>query len=198
MGETTGPRLRADARRNRERLLAEARAAFLAHGTEASLEEIAACAGVGIGTLYRHFPTRQALLEALLRERFDALAATGRDLLGGRRPPEAALRVWVLALVEMSTTYRGLTAVLVDTLRDDASDLHASCVAMRDAGAALLTAAQRAGAVRSDLAALDVLTLVSAVAWAHERTPDGARERLDRLLDIVFTGLAAPPVTRSS
>src|SRR5688500_20193930 len=91
VGDPTAVRpVRADARRNRERLLAAAGAAFLELGTETSLGQIASRAGVGIGTLYRHFPTREALLDALLRQRVDTLAADARALRG-HRAPRAAL-----------------------------------------------------------------------------------------------------------
>ncbi|WP_226961424.1 MULTISPECIES: TetR/AcrR family transcriptional regulator [Streptomyces] len=185
---TTRPR-RADAQRNRERLLAEARATFAAHGTGASLEQIAAAAGVGIGTLYRHFPTRQDLLEALLRERFDTLAATGRALLADR-PPREALTEWTLAFVTATTTFRGLTGEVSQPLHDETSRLHASCAAMREIGVELLRRAQESGAVRAEVTPTDFFLLISAVSWAHEQGPPDAADRVPRLLDHLFTGLA--------
>jgi AcrR family transcriptional regulator len=178
--------MRADARRNRDRLLAEARAAFLEHGTATSLEQIASRAGVGIGTLYRHFPTREALLEALLRERFDALAADARTLLGHRSPREALFR-WTRDFAESSTTYRGLTNSLMATLRDESSALHASCNAVREAGLELLVRAQNSGEVCNDLDGTEFLTLVFGVAYAHEQVSNTA---IDRLLAILFDGLS--------
>jgi AcrR family transcriptional regulator len=178
--------MRADARRNRDRLLAEARAAFLEHGTETSLEQIASRAGVGIGTLYRHFPTREALLEALLRERFDALTAGARALLDQRSPREALFE-WTRDLARSSTTYRGLTNSLMATLRDESSALHACCNSVREAGLELLVRAQNAGEIRDDLGGTEFLALVYGVACAHEQVSNTA---IDRLLTMLFDGLA--------
>ncbi|TDE51257.1 TetR/AcrR family transcriptional regulator [Nonomuraea mesophila] len=182
--------MRADARRNRDRLLAEARTAFLDHGTDASLEDIAARAGVGVGTLYRHFPTREALLAELLRERFDALAADAQKLAGHPSPREALI-TWTLDFVQTTTVYRGLTAAVTATLNDPGSALHASCEMMRDAGTALLTRAQEAGEVRGDIAPLEFLALVAGSSWAREQMAGGDLHG-DRLLLLLFQGLDCP------
>ncbi|WP_330232404.1 TetR/AcrR family transcriptional regulator [Nocardia sp. NBC_00508] len=178
---------RADAQRNRDRLLTEARVAFLANGTDASLEDIAARAGVGVGTLYRHFPSRETLLEALLRERFDALTERAREL-ADRPAPREALVTWTLAFIETTTVYRGLTAAMTATLRDETSALHASCAAMRDAGTTLLARAQSAGEVRADITPVEFLTLVAGVSWACEQT-SGGESAGERLLPLLFEGL---------
>src|SRR5215831_11187414 len=100
--------MRADAQRNHARLLDAASAAFVEHGADdVSLEEIAGRAGVGIGTLYRHFPTRQALLEAVYRDQVETLRARAEELLGARSP-EDALAEWVRALVKFSSTKRSM------------------------------------------------------------------------------------------
>ncbi|WP_252375060.1 MULTISPECIES: TetR/AcrR family transcriptional regulator [unclassified Nonomuraea] len=191
MGDTTTRRaMRADARRNRDRLLAEARTAFLDHGTDASLEDIAARAGVGVGTLYRHFPTREALLEELLRERFDALTA-GAQGLAGHPSPREALIAWTLDFVQTTTVYRGLTAAVTATLNDPCSALHASCETMRGAGTALLTRAQEAGEVRGDITPLEFLALVAGSSWAREQMA-GDDLQGDRLLLLLFEGLERP------
>ncbi|MEO3794766.1 TetR family transcriptional regulator [Nonomuraea sp. B10E15] len=191
MGDTTTRRaMRADARRNRDRLLAEARTAFLDHGTDASLEDVAARAGVGVGTLYRHFPTREALLAELLRERFDALAAGARQLAAHPSPREALI-TWTLDFVRTTTVYRGLTAAVTATLHDPASALHASCETMRGAATALLTRAQEAGEVRADVAPLEFLALVAGTSWAREQMA-GADVPGDRLLLLLFEGLGRP------
>ncbi|MEO3867580.1 helix-turn-helix domain-containing protein [Nonomuraea sp. B12E4] len=190
MNGAASPRpLRADARRNRARLLAEAHAAFDQDGVTASLEDVAARAGVGIGTLYRHFPTREALLEAVLRERFDALTTEARALLGRGRPRDA-LKAWTRRFAAAGSTYRGLTAALSATLRDETSALHASCEAMRAAGESLLADAQRSGEIRADLAPVELFTLVFGVAWAHEQAAAAQADGLDRLLDLLFDGLS--------
>ncbi|XVQ11338.1 TetR/AcrR family transcriptional regulator [Spirillospora sp. CA-255316] len=174
--------MRADARRNYERLLREARAAFAESGVEASLEDIARRAGVGIGTLYRHFPTRDALLEALLRDGFDALAAQAREAPGTRD----ALAAWALDLMESSTAYRGLTTAFVTTLRDESTELYASCKAMNAAGSDLLARAQQAGEIRADVEAPEFLTMIYGIAWADEQAQGG---RAERLLGLLLDGL---------
>lgn len=175
--------LRADARRNHERLLAEAHTAFAEFGVDASLEEIARRAGVGIGTLYRHFPTREALLVALLGERFEAQARAAEELLEDRDPLDA-LRTFARSLLDAATTFRGLADATAEALNDETSDLHAACAGMRAAVARLVARAQESGQLRADLKPDEVLLMVHAAGWAgeHAGTPD-------RLLDLVFAGL---------
>src|SRR5689334_19412744 len=110
--------MRADARRNYERLLAEAEAAFRERGTEASLEEIARRAEVSIGTLYGHFSTRQALLEAVLHHSIDRLVATAEELLTHPSPGEALAR-WAHAITAHMSDYRGLATSLLSSLKDE-------------------------------------------------------------------------------
>jgi AcrR family transcriptional regulator len=118
--------MRADARRNYQRLLAAAGAAFAERGADdVSLEEIARRAGVGIGTLYRHFPTRRALLEAVYRDQVDALDARAAELIGADSPAPA-LAEWVAALVTFGKAKRSLTTALLEVLDKD-SELLSSC-----------------------------------------------------------------------
>jgi AcrR family transcriptional regulator len=182
--------LRADARRNAETLLAAARAAFAEHGAAASLDDIARRAGLGIGTLYRHFPTRQALLEEVFRDRLDTLRARAEELLDATSP-SAALLAWLRTLVEHATTYRGLAASVMISMLDERTELFASCQAMRAAGLALLTRAQQAGEVRPDVGPSELLLLVYGVAWATEQVPGGAGQT-DRLLALLMDGLRQP------
>jgi AcrR family transcriptional regulator len=177
---------RTDARHNRAQLLAVAREAFAEHGTETSLRDVARRAGVGIGTLYRHFPNRQSLIEAVLGHGFDRLREHGITL-ADEPDPRAALLTWLRAFIEGSARYRGLPESVLGALRDEDSALHASCFGVRDAGRTLLTAAQRAGTVRSDLTIEELLSLATGVAWAGEQSPDTART--GRLLDIVISGI---------
>ncbi|NUW37805.1 TetR/AcrR family transcriptional regulator [Nonomuraea sp. SMC257] len=180
--------LRADARHNHDQLLAAARAAFAEHGTEASLRDIARRAGVGIGTLYRHFPTREALLQALMRARFDALGQRASGLLAEPSPREALL-TWLEEVAAGSATYRGLPESVMTALRDEGSELHASCAAMREAGARLLERAQAEEAVRADVTIEELLALAAGTAWAGEQSP-GRPEMARRLLRLAMTGLA--------
>jgi AcrR family transcriptional regulator len=178
----TGRATRRDAAGNRARLLAAAAEAFAEVGTGASLEDVARAAGVGIGTLYRNFPTREALLEAVLGERFRGMAERGAALAASQ-PPLSALRTWLVEFAAGSTRFRGLATVLRDTIADETSALHASCTAMRSAGAALVESARAAGEVRSDVGADDAMLVAVALAWAAEQDPAGRERHVDLLLD---------------
>ncbi|GAB2911514.1 TetR/AcrR family transcriptional regulator [Streptomyces mayteni] len=181
-------RRRADARRNRERLLAEAEEVFREQGTEASLERIARRAGVAIGTLYAHFPNRRALLGALLRDRHEGLFALGDELRTATAvPPFEALARWMRAVAEHGAVYDGLARELLGSLDDHGSELHAACERLSAGGRALTERAVAAGAIRADATADDVFALVSAAAWLRARTPDEARA--EHLLGVVFDGL---------
>src|SRR6266700_4755192 len=184
--------MRADARRNYQALVSAANAAFIEQGADdASLEEIARRAGVGIGTLYRHFPTRQALLEAVYRDQVEALRGRAEELLVSA-PPGEALVTWLRATVEFGSTKRSLTSGILATLDKD-SELVSSCSAiMRQSATALLTRAQEAGEVRADANATDLLRLVHAVSIAVERAPVDAGQA-DRMIALIADGLRHQP-----
>jgi AcrR family transcriptional regulator len=171
--------MRADARRNHERLLAVAKVAFAARGAEASLDDIARQAGVGAGTLYRHFPTREALLEAVYREEVEILCREA-DRLGGDQDPAQALAAWLRALVRYVATKRGLSTALKAMVGTDSAVFAVCHEAITRHGGALLEGAQRAGAVRADLSLSDLLRLASAIGTATEQAPhdEGLAERL--------------------
>jgi AcrR family transcriptional regulator len=179
--------MRADAQRNYARLLEAASAAFLAHGADdVSLEEIARRAGVGIGTLYRHFPTRQALLEAVYRDQVESLSARAEELRETESPGDA-LADWMRALVKFSSTKRSMTSALLATLGTN-SELLSSCAQVIGGAAdALLARAQQAGVVRPDANAKDLIRLVHAVNIATEKTPDPGQA--DRMLALILDGL---------
>jgi AcrR family transcriptional regulator len=180
--------LRRDVRRNRAKLLAVAAEVFAADGTNASLEEVARRAGVGPGTLYRHFPTRQDLLVALLRDRVDALTARATQLLADSSPADA-LRIWLEAVARHTSTYRGLPDVLKASAGDAPSDVLAAChQQMRSTGAALVKRARDAGVLREDVEVSEVFQLVDAVAWATEQSAPHTG-RMERLLTLVLEGL---------
>ncbi|MFC4585175.1 TetR/AcrR family transcriptional regulator [Sphaerisporangium corydalis] len=178
---------RADAQRNFERILAVARTVVAEQGTQASLRDIARRAGVGLGTLYRHFPTRDALLETLLGRRFDLLAERA-DALAGTRAPVEALKEWLGEFTAGAAVYRGLAASMMATIDDENSPLHASCAAMRRSGARLLARAQEAGEVRADIDGTDLFALVSAVGWVSDQAPSLTARR-EHLLSLVMDGL---------
>lgn len=176
--------VRADVRRNRARLLAAAREMFERDGTDASLEGVARLAGVGIGTLYRHFPTRRHLLEALLADVYADLAGTARDLLVSPAPGEALL-TWLRAFATQVTVFRGLAAAAAASLRDERLEPDPSRRAMCEAGEALFARAQRAGDAPAGTEFADVLWLTGAIAAVTEREPEAA----GRLLSLAAAGM---------
>jgi len=177
--------MRADARRNYQRLLAAAGTAFAERGADdVSLEEIARRAGVGIGTLYRHFPTRQALLEAVYRDQVDALEVLVAELLQSDSPG-AALAEWLAALMAFGKAKRSLTAGMLD------SELLSSCrEVLHDATDALLARAQEAGAVRAGVQGVDVIRLTHAVSLAADMGQDPGQA--ERMLALVLGGVLSP------
>lgn len=176
--------MRADARRNYERLLAAALAAFAERGADdVSLEEIARRAGVGIGTLYRHFPTRPALLEAVYRDQVEALGALAGKLLAAESPG-AALAEWVKALAEFSRTKRGLSKELMA----NSPYLPLCKTVISESSNALLERAQQAGAARSDITGSDLYRMAHGLVMAAEFGKDDPG-LLDRMVSVVLAGL---------
>jgi AcrR family transcriptional regulator len=185
--------LRADAQRNHARLLDAARAAFVAHGADdVSLEEIARRAGVGIGTLYRHFPSRQALLEAVYRDQVESLRARAEEL-GEAESPLDALAEWLRAMLKFSSTKRSMTSALLATLGTDSELLSACATVIRGSAETLLARAQQAGVVRRDADAGDVMRLVHAVNIATEKAADPGQG--DRMLALILDGLRSQPAS---
>jgi len=179
---------RADARRNYERLLAAAAAAFAEHGADdVSLEEIARRAGVGIGTLYRHFPARQALLEAVYKDQVDGLDALAGKLLTSESPG-AALGEWLRAFVAFGRTKRSLSAALMSTIGRDAALLSECSMILRHRTEELLRRAQDAGEARQGVQAPDILRLTHGLIMATDAAPADP-EQQDRLLSLVIGGL---------
>jgi len=173
---------RADARVNHEKLVAAARALFTERDTSAPLEDVAERAGVGIGTLYRHFPTRQALLEAVYVDEVEAMARAAADL--SELPPWDALSQWLHQYVGFAATKRALNEALMET--DPDSKVLLTCrIAMKQAGTELVERAQRAGVVRADTDFMDVVRMVGAIAMVP--TEDPAQK--ERLLELALDGL---------
>lgn len=189
IGPVALPRpMRADARRNYDRLVTAARAAFAEQGAEASLDDIARRAGVGPGTLYRHFPTRLALLEAVYRDDVTALCTQAEELARAE-PPEQALAAWMRTFVRYATGKRGLVAALKETLGEQTTPFFTECsTALRAAAGMLLTAAQQAGAVRTEANVPDLLKLVHGISVVTEHAIDDPGQA-DRLLSVVLDGL---------
>ena len=181
---------RADAQRNYEHLLGVARTVVQEQGTEASLRDIARRSGVGLGTLYRHFPTRDALLEALLRQGFDRLAAEAAALAASD-DPDAALTAWLRAFTLGAGTFHGLSGSLMATLADEQSPLHASCLGMREAAGRLLRRAQDSGSIRRDIDGIDLFALVNALSWIADQAPS-LNARREQHFRLIMDGLRAP------
>jgi len=175
--------LRADARRNYDRLIAAGREAFTEDGRGAALEDIARRAGVGIGTLYRHFPSRQALLEAVYVEEVDALCRSAVDLAD--RPPWEALVAWLHRFVGYLATKQALAEELLAYNDRDADVFQACRAAMYAGGEPLLVRAQEAGVARADTDITEVIQLVGGIAKIQTAEPG----QLDRLLDMALDGL---------
>ena len=178
--------MRADARKNYHQLLAVAREAIEEHGADASLRDIARKADVGLGTLYRHFPTREALLEALLRTTLDELTQKAAELEASHSPDEA-LRSFFREGVEFVRTYRGIVEVMAAATADEGSALHASCVTVRAAGASLLLRAQVEGLARADIDGADLFALMAALGWLGDQASFAPRAA--HLFEIVVSAI---------
>ena len=177
---------RADARANRDKLAAAARALFTEKGTSAPLEEVAERAGVGIGTLYRHFPTRQALLEAVYVDEVEAMARAATEL--EELPPWDALSQWLHQYLGFAATKRALNEALMET--DPNSGVLLTCrTAIAGAGNALVERAQRAGVVRNDTTFTDIVRMAGAIAMVPTEDP----EQKKRLLELALDGLRYQP-----
>ena len=179
--------LRADAARNRDNILEAAAELFGDEGTDASLEEIARRAGVGVGTLYRHFPNRTALVEQVYRHSVAELCADG-PRLAATLPPWEALEAWLMSFVTYVGRKKGLATALRGALGDDASAVFADVhLQLKSTGDGLLFAAQQAGAVRADVETMDVLRAVSSVCHATVDAQDPEKTR--RVLRLLLDGL---------
>ncbi len=189
----TGTRpLRADAQRNRDRLLDSAVRAFSTDGADVTLDAIAKDAGVGIGTLYRHFPTREALVEAAYRNELGRLCDAAPELLQ-TTTPDKALRVWMDRFVEYMTTKRGMADALRAVIASGGNPFAESRARLTGAIETLLTAGAAAGAIRSDIAPVDVLASLSGVSLAAGEPAQ--REQAGRLLDLITDGLRFRPAS---
>ena len=181
-GTSAAPSRRKDARRNKETLLDAAAAVFVTSGVDAPVRDIASRAGVGTGTLYRHFPTRADLIIAVYRHQVDACAEAGPALLAEAGTPHAALRRWIDLFVDFLVTKHGLAAVL----RSDQSGFAALHEYFLDrlvpVCADLLSAAADAGEIRDDVRALTLLRGVGNLCIGAENDPDYDARRLAAVL----------------
>jgi AcrR family transcriptional regulator len=170
--------MRADAQKNYAHILTVARDVFTEQGADASIRDVARKADVGLGTLYRHFPTREALFEALLRSSFNTLERRA-DELQSLEPADQAIVTWLREIVEIACSLRGVIAAMVAAIEEPDSALHASCVTMKASGTRLLERAQAQGLARSDMDGTDLFALVGALTWIQDQPSLAGRgERL--------------------
>lgn len=184
--EGTKRKPRADAIRNRERLLEAAKVVFSAGGPEASLEAVARTAGVGIGTLYRHFPTREALFEAVYRREVDQLSELADELLDEASPVDA-IRSWLRANVELVATKKGMLAALALAAHGPQELYAYSFDRLTNAIGKLLDRAVEAGEIRADISPEDVLRALIGMCYMHDQP--GWQTTVARLVDVFVDGL---------
>jgi AcrR family transcriptional regulator len=175
---------RVDAHRNYERLLDVAHSVVSEQGPDASLREIARRAGLGLGTLYRHFPSREHLLEALLRAGFEQLTAEAQELETSESPGRA-LEMWLHDFVQSASIYPRLSTLIKAMLSDPKSTLYASCNSLRRAGKRLLKRAQQSGNVRRDIDQEDLFLLLGGMIWIDEQLI-GTTNKRDHLFELIL------------
>ena len=180
-------RPRTDAVRNRERVLEAAKAVFSAGGPDASLEAVARQAGVGIGTLYRHFPSREALFEAVYRREVEQLSDLAEQLKTEPSPVEA-LRLWLRANVEFVATKKGMSAALALAINSTSELTAYSFDRLTKAARGLLDRAIDAGEIRADISPEDLLRALVGMCYLHNQ--DGWQSSVMRLLDVFVDGLS--------
>jgi AcrR family transcriptional regulator len=178
--------MRADARKNYSHLLVVAREVVTEHGADASMRDIARRAGVGLATLLRHFPTREALFEALLRTNLDALTQKAGELETSK-PPDEALVSWFREGVAFVHSYSGVVALMASAHADPESALYAPCAAVHSAGARLLLRAQADGTARADMDGVDLFALMSALGWLAGQP--AFAPRADHLFHIIASAI---------
>jgi AcrR family transcriptional regulator len=185
---------RADAVRNRERVLEAAKVVFSAGGAEASLEAVARAAGVGIGTLYRHFPTREALFEAVYRREVQQLADLAEQLKQEAKPIDA-LRQWMRSIVKFVATKKGMSAALTLAVDKNSKLFSSSADRLARTVGALLDRAIAAGEIRDDISPEDLLRAVVGMCYMHDQP--GWQTSVLRLVDVFVDGLRKRRNSRS-
>lgn len=183
--------MRADAQRNYASLLKTARIAVSERGADIVLEDVARSAGVAIGTLYRHFPTRQDLLEAVFLEETDELRIYAEELASAPVPLDALIN-WLRRQMDLSARGRSMGAAIMAAKHDPGTRIYAANKAMFEAGEVLLRRAQAAGQIQADVHLVDVVRLAYGIVLVNEHAsdPDG----VNRMLDLVIAGIRTKPM----
>jgi AcrR family transcriptional regulator len=180
-------RLRADAQRNYDRLLVVTRELVETQGAEVSMEEVARQAGVGIGTLYRHFPTRQALLEATYLDEANQLRQAAERLASEEKPFDALI-TWLRLQLTFGSHGHSMGAAVMSAKHQEGSEIQCACLDMRKAGDVLMRRAQDAREVRADVRLTDVLRMLHGIVLVEGSSPDDP-DRAQRMFDLVLAGL---------
>lgn len=186
-----GRRPRADATRNRERVVEAAKLVLGAGGPQASLDAVARAAGVGIGTLYRHFPTREALFEAVYRREVEQLVELSVHLAADP-DPVAALRRWMSAVVDFAATKKGMVAALAIAINGSSPLAQYSSERLSEAVGGLMRRAIARGAIRDDIGPEDLLRMLIGLCYGSSEA--GWQANVLRLIDVFVDGLRLAPV----
>jgi AcrR family transcriptional regulator len=178
--------MRADAKENYHHLLVTARAVVAENGANASMRDIARKAGVGLATFFRHFPTRDALLDTLLRSALEELTRKA-DVLESASSADEALVAWLRDAVAFVRIYSGVVTLMATALSDASSALHTSCENLRSAGTRLLTRAQAEGRADKNMTGSDMFALIGALGWIGDQASYSVRS--DYLFDVIANAI---------
>jgi AcrR family transcriptional regulator len=182
--------LRADAQRNYDKIVETARAMFRERGADASLDEIAKRAGVGPGTLYRHFPTRDALIDAVMRDWAERINADADEAAASDLPAREALAGWFTRFVENVGIYHGAAAKVMAAMDDESSPIYRKCQVLVSANQKVLDSAREKSALREGVDAREVMRIVSGIATVVDQSGISAADA-EPMLAIVLDGILA-------
>lgn len=186
--------LRVDAQRNYDKLVLAAREAFRERGSDASLDDIAKRAGVGPGTLYRHFPTRDALIDALMRDWSERINADSEEIAASDLPAREALTTWFAKFVENVGIYQGAAAKVMSAMDDPSSPIYRKCQVLVAANEKVLARARELDALRDGVEAREVMRIVSGIATVVDQSGLTA-DQAEPMLAIVLDGILRPDPT---
>lgn len=191
--DRSGPEkpLRADAQRNYDKLIAAAREAFAERGSEASLDDIAKRAGVGPGTLYRHFPTRDALIDAVMREWVLRVQSDSKAVIASDAEPREALAAWFTDFIGHLSIYRGAAAKFVACMDDPSTPIFRKCQVMSAANDDVLSHIAKSGILRDDVDSREVMRMVSGVAAVVDQASLKPKDA-EPMLTIILNGITRP------